>query len=115
MTVRTNSEGKDVFRLSSENDNGFDVRLTDAEDATALKHMFSEILSSLLQDEEVSVSYEDTKDYKNGMYKEVCKEYVDVLATEIESAKARLITEGFIKIAPSNQMAQQQLQQDKQE
>ena len=106
MTVRTNAAGEDVFRLSSENGDDFDVRLTDAEDAIALKHMFSEILSSLLRDKEVSVSYEDTEDYKKGMYKEVCKEYVDVLASEIESAKTRLITEGFIKADPSNQTVQ---------
>ena len=44
MTVRTNDVGEDVFRLSSENGSDFDVKLTDAEDAIALKHMFSEIL-----------------------------------------------------------------------
>ena len=46
------------------------------------------------------------EDYKNGMYKEVCKEYVGVLASEIESAKTRLIIEGFIKADPSNQTVQ---------
>ena len=106
MTVRANAAGEDVFRLSSENGDDFDVRLTDAEDAIALKHMFSEILSSLLRDKEISVSYEDTEDYKNGMYKEGCKEYVGVLASEIESAKTRLIIEGFIKADPSNQTVQ---------
>ena len=106
MTVRKDEVGEDVFRLSSENGSDFDVKLTDAEDAIALKHMFSEILSSLLRDKEASVSYTDTTDYKNGMYKEVCKEYVDVLTSEIESAKTRLIAEGFIKAGPSNQTVQ---------
>ena len=52
------------------------------------------------------MSYTDTTDYNNGMYKEVCKEYVNVLTSEIESAKTRLIAEGFIKAGPSNQTVQ---------
>lgn len=100
MTVREDSAGQDVFRLESEKGDIIDVKLTDSEDAAALKHMFSELLNSLLQDGDVSVSYENTTEYKNGMYKEVCSEYVNVLVAEIESAKRRLIAEGLIETEP---------------
>ncbi len=99
MTATTNDSGEDVFRLFKEDNSWLDVGLTTDEGTLELKRMFSEILTSLIRDGEAEISYIDTSSYKNGMYKEVCEEYVKVLAAEVEAAKKGLGEEGLLEVA----------------
>lgn len=103
MTVTTNENDEDVFRLSSENGFSQDVVLTSSESAMDLKKLFSVLLTSLIDKGDVNVKYEDTPTYKNNMYKEVCQEYVEVLASEINNAKSRLVEDGLLKDVPQEE------------
>ena len=106
MTVTTNENNEDVFRLFSDDDFSQDVVLTSSESATDLKKLFSTLLTSLINDGSTNVAYEDTPTYKNDMYKEVCQEYVKVLTLEISNAKTRLAEDGlFDEIPEEEQMA----------
>lgn len=106
MTVTANENDEDVFRLSSGNGFSQDIVLTSSESATDLKKLFSVLLTALINDGSANVKYEDTPTYKNNMYKEVCQEYVEVLALEISNARTRLVEDGLLEDDPEEEQTE---------
>lgn len=96
MTATRNNLGADVFRLKNEKE-AFDIDLTDGDGTDGLKRMFSALLEAMIADgTPSSVAYEETPGYDQKMYKEICKEYVEILNSELVQAYESLKEEGLV-------------------
>jgi len=86
--------GEDILSFSL--DPEIHVRLTDVQGVNDLKDLFVEILSNLILGD-VSVELQDSSEYENQMYKEICEEYIIELNKDIAEARKNLILEGLIE------------------
>lgn len=90
MTVIKDANGKDIFKLLSENP--VEIPLTEDGGISKIKEMFNVLLNELIKDD-VQVIFKKTPAYKNTLYENVCEEYVADLSTELANARLRLIEE----------------------
>ena len=68
------------------------VNLNSATSQNELKNVFSRLLQLLLQ-EDITLNLVIDKDYGKGLYKDVCREYINDLNRELTQVKASLIKE----------------------
>lgn len=81
-----------IFRLDEENPEGYIVDLNSSSSQSSLKHIFSKLLNILI-DEDVKLELEIDKDYKKGLYKDVCMEYIADLNQELTQVKESMLKE----------------------
>lgn len=81
-----------IFRLDEENPEGDIVDLNSSSSQSSLKHIFSKLLN-ILVDEDVKLELEIDKDYKKGLYKDVCTEYIADLNQELTQVKESMLKE----------------------
>ena len=59
-----------------------------------LKEFFEKLLTFHLKDD-VEVVFKPTDGYRNAMYEQVCRAYVDTLANELSPVRTEIIKEGL--------------------
>lgn len=91
MTVTTNENFQDVFRLKTEPEH-IDVVLTEDNGTNDLKNLFARLLQELFRDD-VEVEFVKTDRYKTRIYEDVCREYVSVLSQELITARQKILEE----------------------
>lgn len=79
-----------VFNLDEENPNEYIVNLNSPSGQGEIKHVFSKLLN-ILVDEDVNLELEIDKDYKKGLYKDVCAEYIADLNHELSQVKNEIL------------------------
>ncbi len=75
-----------IFDLDDENKEKYTVDLNSSSSQSSLKQVFSKLLNILLK-EDIKLELEIDKDYKKGLYKDVCTEYISDLNQEILRVK----------------------------
>ena len=81
-----------VFGLDDKKQYDYTVNLNSATSQNELKNVFSRLLQLLLQ-EDITLNLVIDKDYGKGLYKDVCREYINDLNRELTQVKASLIKE----------------------
>ena len=81
-----------VFGLDDKEQYDYTVNLNSATSQNELKNVFSRLLQLLLQ-EDITLNLVIDKDYGKGLYKDVCREYINDLNRELTQVKASLIKE----------------------
>lgn len=81
-----------VFGLDDKKQYDYTVNLNSATSQNELKNVFSRLLQLLLQ-EDIILNLVIDKDYGKGLYKDVCREYINDLNRELTQVKASLIKE----------------------
>ena len=81
-----------VFGLDDKKQYDYTVNLNSATSQNELKNVFSRLLQLLLQ-EDITLNLVIDKDYGKGLYKDVCREYINDLNRESTQVKASLIKE----------------------
>ena len=75
-----------TFDLDEENPEKYVVNLNDANSQNSLKQVFVKLLNILI-DSDIELSLEIDENYKKGLYKDVCIEYINELNKELEDVK----------------------------
>lgn len=75
-----------VFVLDDENPDAYIVNLNSATSQNELKNVFSKLLQILLE-EDVALRLLIADGYGKGLYKDVCREYIDDLNRELVQVK----------------------------
>lgn len=78
-----------VFGLSDEEPDGYMVNLNSAVSQNEFKKVFSKLLQLLLE-EDIVLKLVIAEGYGKGLYKDVCKEYIDDLNRELAQVKESL-------------------------
>ena len=78
-----------VFCLDEAQPEAFVVNLNSSNSQKELKNVFSQLLQMLLIDD-ISLKYTIAPGYSKGLYKDVCKEYIDDLNRELSQVKASI-------------------------
>ena len=78
-----------IFGLDEEQPEAYVVNLNSADSQNELKKVFSHLLHMLLE-EEIFLKYTVAPGYSKGLYKEVCKEYIDDLNRELTQVRANM-------------------------
>lgn len=78
-----------VFCLDEENPDAYTVNLNSATSQNDLKAVFSKLLQLLLE-EDVSLKLVIADGYGKGLYKDVCKEYIEDLNRELLQVKENI-------------------------
>ena len=78
-----------IFGLDEEKPEEYVVDLNSANSQNELKKVFSSLLQMLL-DEDIFLQYIVAPGYGKGLYKEVCKEYIDDLNRELSQVKTNM-------------------------
>ena len=79
-----------VFHLNSETEiKELSVNLNSNESQRDLKIAFTELLT-LLQTTDIELVFEISDGYSKGLYKDVCREYINDLNKEIKQVKQRI-------------------------
>ena len=81
-----------IFRLDDEHPDEYVVNLNSSSSQNELKKVFSKLLQMLLE-EDVLLKYSIAPGYSKGLYKEVCKEYIDDLNRELLQVKESMHSE----------------------
>lgn len=82
---------EDVLKFYIPNSDGYNVSLNSSESNEELKVVFSSILKLLLENDDIVLDYCEVDGYSKGLYKDVCKEYVDALNEEIKNVKNNIL------------------------
>lgn len=75
-----------VFHLDEEKPDEYIVNLNSASSQSSLKRVFSKLLNILVE-ENIKLKFIIDKDYKKGLYKDVCTEYIADLNRELMQVK----------------------------
>lgn len=75
-----------VFSLDDEHFDAYTVNLNSATSQNELKVVFSKLLQLLLE-EDIVLQLVIAEDYSKGLYKDVCREYIDDLNRELAQVK----------------------------
>lgn len=75
-----------IFFLDEEHPEGCSVNLNSSSSQNELKCVFSKLLQ-LLFDDDIMLNLIVSEGYKKGLYKDVCKEYIDDLNRELVQVK----------------------------
>lgn len=78
-----------VFGLDEKQPEEYVVNLNSANSQHELKKVFSYLLQKLLE-EDIMLEYTAAPGYSKGLYKEVCKEYIDDLNRELSQVRTNL-------------------------
>lgn len=81
-----------IFHLDSEKPEQYIVDLNNSSSQSSLRHVFSKLLNILVE-ENIKLELEIDKDYRKGLYKDVCAEYIDDLNRELVLVRERIIQE----------------------
>lgn len=93
-TVLVDDNENDVLRFSFPDNVKLDVSLTGENGNHQLKEFFEKLLTFHLKDD-VEVDFKPTDGYRNAMYEQVCRAYVDTLANELSPVRTEIIKEGL--------------------
>ena len=78
-----------IFGLDEEQPEAYTVNLNSADSQKELKKVFSHLLPMLL-DGDISLKYTIAPGYSKGLYKDVCKEYVEDLNRELTQVRVTM-------------------------
>ena len=78
-----------IFRLDEDQPEKYVVNLNSANSQSELKNVFSMLLQMLI-DDEILLQYIIAPGYSRGLYKDVCKEYIDDLNRELSLIRANI-------------------------
>lgn len=78
-----------LFGIESENKDCYPVNLNSPTSQNELKNIFSKLLPLLLTDD-ITLQFVVAEGYKKGLYKDVCKEYIDDLNRELVQVKGNI-------------------------
>jgi hypothetical protein len=78
-----------IFGLDEERPEAYVVNLNSADSQNELKKVFSHLLQVLLETD-IYLKYTIAPGFSKGLYKEVCKEYIDDLNRELSQVKANM-------------------------
>lgn len=78
-----------IFKLDEEHPDDYIIDLNSDSNQTQLKKVFAKLLEKLLVDE-VHLSYSVAEGYSKGLYKDVCKEYIEDLNSEISNVRNQI-------------------------
>lgn len=78
-----------IFGLDAEKPEAYTVNLNSAASQNELKEVFSKLLELMLA-EEIQLQLSIESGYSKGLYKDVCKEYIEDLNRELLQVKANL-------------------------
>ena len=81
-----------IFGLDKEQPYAYIVDLNSSSSQSELKIVFAKLLQVLLE-EDISLEFTIAPDYKKGLYKDVCKEYIDDLNRELTQVKVNISRE----------------------
>lgn len=81
-----------IFYLDDEHPEEYVIKLNSATNQADIKKVFSKILQLVLEND-IALDYSVAEGYTKGLYKEVCKEYIEDLQNEINNAREQIITE----------------------
>ena len=93
-TVLVDDNENDVLRFSFPDNVKLDVSLTSENGNHQLKEVFEKLLTFHLKDD-VEVVFKPTEGYRNAMYEQVCRAYIDTLANELSPVRTEIIKEGL--------------------
>ena len=79
-----------VFYLTEERSNDCSIKLNSATAQQEIKKVFSALLK-LLVENEIELNYIVSDDYTRGLYRDVCREYVNELQKEIKNVKMSIL------------------------
>ena len=88
LTVSSNVDVL-IFGLDEEHPEAYVVNLNSANSQNELKNAFSRLLQMLLC-EDIALKYIIASGYNKGLYKDVCKEYIDDLNRELLQVKGNI-------------------------
>ena len=94
VTVLSPADNEEAMRFIFPNADKIDVSLTGSNGNVQLKYVFEAILA-IQMDDDVTVSFEPTNGYGNGMYIQVCKAYVESLQRELDQVRSLIVSEEF--------------------
>lgn len=78
-----------IFGLDEEHSEAYVVNLNSSNSQNELKNVFSRLLQMLLC-EDIALKYIIAPGYNKGLYKDVCKEYIDDLNKELLQVKGNV-------------------------
>lgn len=78
-----------IFALDEEHPEAYVVDLNSSSSQNDLKKIFSRLLQILLE-EDILLQYTPVPGYSKGLYKDVCKEYIDDLNRELSLVKMNM-------------------------
>lgn len=78
-----------IFGLDEERPEAYVVNLNSSDSQNELKEVFSHLLQMLLK-EDISLKYIIAPGYSKGLYKDVCKEYIDDLNRELSQVRSNM-------------------------
>lgn len=78
-----------IFGLDEERPEAYTVNLNSATSQNELKEVFSKLLELLLE-EDIVLQLSIALGYSKGLYKDVCKEYIEDLNREILQVKSNM-------------------------
>lgn len=78
-----------IFGLNEDQPEAYIVNLNSADSQNELKEVFSHLLQILLE-EDISLKYTIAPGYSKGLYKDVCKEYIDDLNRELSQVRSNI-------------------------
>lgn len=81
-----------VFHIDEEKPLEYYINLNSATNQLEIKKVFSKLLEVLLNDN-IELKFMVSEGYSKGLYKDVCKEYVENLQKEIENVKESIETD----------------------
>lgn len=88
VELLTKDPDSDILRFYV-GDSPRDVNLNDPNCQSALKSVFAILLKKIMQ-EDIKLELEIAEDFKRGMYKEVCTEYIGDLNNELDRVKGEI-------------------------
>ena len=78
-----------IFGLDEEQPEAYVVNLNSADSQNELKKVFSHLLQMLIETD-IYLKYTIAPGYSKGLYKDVCKEYIDDLNRELSQVRANM-------------------------
>lgn len=81
-----------IFYLDDEHLEEYVIKLNSATNQADIKKVFSKILQLVLEND-IALDYSVAEGYTKGLYKEVCKEYIEDLQNEINNAREQILQE----------------------
>lgn len=78
-----------IFGLDAERPEAYTVNLNSAASQNELKEVFSKLLELMLA-EEIQLQLSIESGYSKGLYKDVCREYIEDLNRELLQVKANM-------------------------
>ncbi len=81
-----------IFYLEDDKPDEYIVDLNCSSSQSSLKHVFSKLLNILVE-EDIKLDLEFDENYKKGLYKDVCTEYINALNHELTQVKESIMQE----------------------